>query len=104
MGIARWTMGSSSSSWDYYPHDSNGLAVQSALAEPCACPVYMPTQVAVCSPLGDGGVQESGVRRHQMFCLLCPHINFLECASPYGDTTAGPGTVVVVQSRRAHGR
>lgn len=48
-------MGSSGEPWGYYPQDSNGLAVQSALAEPCACPVYMPTQVAVCSPLGDGG-------------------------------------------------
>ena len=55
MGIARWTMGSSGSSWDYYPHDSNGLAVQNALAEPCACPVFVPTQATVCSPLVDGG-------------------------------------------------
>ncbi|MEJ5384247.1 MAG: hypothetical protein WHS44_05125 [Fimbriimonadales bacterium] len=41
--------------WGYYPQDSNGLAVQSAPAEPCACPVFAPTNVAVCSPLVDGG-------------------------------------------------
>ncbi|CUU35477.1 hypothetical protein DCOP10_114244 [Armatimonadetes bacterium DC] len=48
-------MGSSGEPWGYYPQDSNGLAVQSALAEPCACPVFVPTDVAVCSPLVDGG-------------------------------------------------
>ena len=51
-------MGSSGEPWGYYPQDSNGLAVQSALAEPCACPVFAPTNVAVCSPLVDGGCGE----------------------------------------------
>lgn len=45
--------------WGYYPQDSNGLAVQYALAEPCACPVVDPMQVAVCSPLVDGGCGRS---------------------------------------------
>ncbi|CUU09933.1 hypothetical protein GBSOP10_106221 [Armatimonadetes bacterium GBS] len=48
-------MGQFGDVWGYYPQDSDGLAVQSALAEPCACPVFAPTQVAVCSPLVDGG-------------------------------------------------
>jgi hypothetical protein len=28
----------------YYPMDSNGLAVQNALAQPCVCPVVAPTK------------------------------------------------------------
>jgi hypothetical protein len=39
----------------YYPMDSNGLAVQNVPAQPCACPVFVPAQAAVCSPLGYGG-------------------------------------------------
>ncbi len=55
MGIARWMMGSSGDLWGYYPQDSNGLAVQNAPAEPCACPVFAPTNGAVYSLLVDGG-------------------------------------------------
>ncbi len=52
-------MGSSGEPWGYYPQDSNGLAVQNPPAEPCACPGFAPTNVAVCSPLVDGGCNSS---------------------------------------------
>ncbi|OYT74480.1 MAG: hypothetical protein CFK49_08220 [Armatimonadetes bacterium JP3_11] len=35
----------------YYPMDSNGLTVQSAMTAPCACPVIAPVSGTVCPPL-----------------------------------------------------
>ncbi|GIV07718.1 MAG: hypothetical protein KatS3mg017_0920 [Fimbriimonadales bacterium] len=43
----------------YYPMDSNGLAVQSAMTAPCACPVIAPVSGAVCPPLGYDGCEGS---------------------------------------------
>jgi hypothetical protein len=39
----------------YYPMDSNGLAVQNALVQPCICAVVVPAPTADCPPLGYRG-------------------------------------------------
>ncbi|GIV07940.1 MAG: hypothetical protein KatS3mg019_0031 [Fimbriimonadales bacterium] len=50
-------MGASGEPSGYYPMDSNGLSVQSALPAPCACPVIAPVSGTVCPPLGYGGCE-----------------------------------------------
>jgi len=50
--------------------DSNGLAVQSALSAPCACPVIAPASGTVCPPLGYGGCE--GGRCEEMPPVLPP--------------------------------
>jgi len=44
-------MGATGEPSGYYPMDSNGLAVQSAPAQPCVCAGVMPTPTAACPPL-----------------------------------------------------
>jgi len=50
-------MGATGEPSGYYPMDSNGLAVQSALPAPCACPVIAPVSGTVCLPLRYGGCE-----------------------------------------------
>ncbi len=55
--IGRSLMGATGKPNRYYPMDSNGLAVQSALPAPCACPVIAPVSGTVCPLLGYGGCE-----------------------------------------------
>ncbi|GIV06815.1 MAG: hypothetical protein KatS3mg017_0017 [Fimbriimonadales bacterium] len=50
-------MGTTGEPSGYYPMDSNGLAVQSAMTAPCVCPVIAPVSGTVCPPLGYGGCE-----------------------------------------------
>jgi len=56
-GGALLMMGATGEPSGYYPMDSNGLAVQSALSAPCVCPVIAPTALPPCPPLGYGGCE-----------------------------------------------
>lgn len=49
-------MGASGEPRAYYPHDSNGMNVQSEPSAPCVCAVQ-PQTPAVCPPLGYGSCQ-----------------------------------------------
>ena len=50
-------MGASGEPSGYYPMDSSGVMVQSELPAPCKCPVFTPTALSVCPPLGYGGCE-----------------------------------------------
>lgn len=63
-------MGVSGEPNGYYPMDSNGVWVQSAMAAPCVCPVVDPQALMVCPPLGDGSCE--GGRCEGMPPLLPP--------------------------------
>jgi len=52
-------MGMSGEPSGYYPTDSNGLNLLNAPSAPCKCAVVVPTQTAVCPPLGYGGCEET---------------------------------------------
>jgi len=47
-------MGANGGTSEYYPTDSNGLNLLNAPSAPCKCAVVVPTQTAVCPPLGYG--------------------------------------------------
>ena len=50
-------MGASGEPSGYYPMDSSGVMVQNELSAPCKCPVFTPTALPVCPPLGYGGCE-----------------------------------------------
>jgi hypothetical protein len=56
-------MGAAGEPSGYYPMDSNGLAVQTAMAAPCMCPVVVPAAPGVCPPLGYGSYEGGSVRK-----------------------------------------
>jgi len=60
-------MGATGEPSGYYPMDSNGLSVQSAMTAPCVCPVIAPVSGTVCPPLGYGGCEDEDE------CATVPH-------------------------------
>ena len=62
-------MGAGGVSSGYYPTDSNGVMVQNELSAPCKCPVFTPTALPVCPPLGYGGCEGGASNCHISVCI-----------------------------------